>query len=83
LLVGITPDAEIELLTYDVSCDKLLFGGKPLAADALFGRFLPDLAACGNAGGLFNVPAYSPPLCMPAVARKRASQSGALSQKHC
>jgi hypothetical protein len=46
MLVGIASrcsDTEIELLTYDVSCDKLLFGGKPLAADALFGRFLPRL----------------------------------------
>jgi hypothetical protein len=32
---------EIKLFTDDVSCDKLLIGGKPLAADALFGRFLP------------------------------------------
>src|ERR1700730_14690775 len=54
---------EIELLTDDVSYDISRLGGKPLAADALFEYFLPKTwAACGNAGGLFNVLLASPPL---------------------
>jgi hypothetical protein len=34
-------DSEIDLLTDDIRCDKSPLGGEPLAADALFGRFLP------------------------------------------
>jgi len=48
-----TDRQEIELLTDDVSCDKSRIRGKPLAANALFGCFLPRL------GPLVATPAAS------------------------
>jgi hypothetical protein len=66
----------VELLTDDVSCDISCIGGKPLAADALFGCFLPRLGplvatpAASFTSGLFNVLlAYSPPFCLHAQTR--------------
>src|SRR2546421_5241815 len=57
-------DTEVALLTDGVSCDKSLLGGKPLAADALFGRFLPRLGRLWQRRRPPSIlPACSPPLC--------------------